>query len=54
MSNFVRRISMHMSFNGAKRMHISIDWLHVLKELSLDVHGCSCYPDMSNVMSMSK
>jgi hypothetical protein len=54
MSSFVKRISMHMSFNGEEHMHISIDWLHVLKALSLDVHGCSCYTDMSNVMSMSK
>jgi hypothetical protein len=43
-----------MSFNGKELVYISIDWLHVLKALSLEVHGCSCYPDMSNVMSMSK
>jgi hypothetical protein len=42
---------MHMSFNGKEHMYISINWMHVLiRELNLEVHGCSHYPGMSNAL----
>jgi hypothetical protein len=40
---------MHMSFNEQEHMHISIDWLHDLKALSFNVHGCLHCSKMENV-----
>jgi len=42
---------MHMSLSGKEYMYISIDWLHDLRTLNLDVHGYFCYSDISNAVS---
>jgi hypothetical protein len=41
-----------MSLNGKEHMYISINWLHVLKALSLDVHGCSHCLELEMLMSL--
>jgi len=48
---FARQISMHMSLNGKEHMYISIDWLHDLMTLNLNVHGYSCCSNISNAVS---
>jgi hypothetical protein len=43
---------MHMNFNGQEHMYISIDWMHGLKALSYNVHGCLHCLELENVMSL--
>jgi hypothetical protein len=40
---------MHMSFNGQEHMHIFISWLHDLKALSFNVHGCLRCSELEDV-----
>lgn len=51
---YARSIGMHMCFHGQEYMHISIDWLHNLKALSFNVHGCLHYSELESVITFSK
>jgi hypothetical protein len=52
--SFARRISIQMSFNGEEHMYTSIEWLHVLRALSLGVHRCSHCLEIEMLMSMHR